>query len=79
MENKPDTPENFFKTACYFEGSLILVAIVLGWIANIDPFENLHFSEDAVFYGLVGTLPLFIIFLVKKIQKKRPFLKKNGR
>ncbi|MCK5192022.1 MAG: CPBP family intramembrane metalloprotease [Methylococcales bacterium] len=78
MENKPDTPENFFKTACYFEGSLILVAIVLGWIANIDPFENLHFSEDAVFYGLVGTLPLFIIFLamehmrhtsVKKIRQ----------
>ena len=78
MENKPDTPENFLKTACYFEGSLILVAIVLGWIANIDPFENLHFSENSVFYGLVGTLPLFLLFLttehmrltsVKKIRQ----------
>lgn len=78
MNKKPTEPENFFKTACYFEGSLILVAIILGWIANIDPFENLHFSENAIFYGLVGTLPLFIIFLamehmghtsVKKIRQ----------
>ena len=64
MENTPVKPENFFKTACYFEGALIFVAIVLGLIAEIDPFENIHFSEQAVFYGLFGTLPLFFIFLV---------------
>lgn len=64
MENTPVKPQNFFKTACYFEGALIFVAIVLGLIAEIDPFENIHFSEQAVFYGLFGTLPLFFIFLV---------------
>jgi len=64
MENTPVKPENFFKTACYFEGALILVAIVLGLIAEIDPFENIHYSEQAVLYGLFGTLPLFFIFLV---------------
>ncbi|MCF6251390.1 MAG: CPBP family intramembrane metalloprotease [Methylococcaceae bacterium] len=78
MENSPIKPDNFFKTACYFEGSLIFVAVVLGWMADIDPFENIHFSENAVFFGLLGTIPLFLIFLamehiqhtsVKKIRQ----------
>jgi len=62
-ENTSIKPENFFKTACYFEGALILVAIVLGWIAGIDPFADLYFSENAVIYGLFGTFPLILIFL----------------
>jgi len=70
MEESPIKPENFFKTACYFEGSLILVAVVLGWIAEVDPFEWIHFSETAILYGLFGTLPLFIIFLA---MQQMPF------
>ena len=64
MDNTPIKPENFFKTACYFEGSLIFVAIVLGWIADINPFADILFSENAIFIGLLGTLPLFLLFLV---------------
>lgn len=64
MQNPPISEKNFFKVACYFEGSLIVVAIVLGWIADIDPFENIIFSEIAVFYGIIGTIPLFIFFVV---------------
>ncbi|NOT11658.1 MAG: CPBP family intramembrane metalloprotease [Methylococcaceae bacterium] len=56
--------DDFFKKACYFEASLILVAIFLGWISGINPFENLHFSEIAIAYGLIGTAPLFAMFLV---------------
>jgi membrane protease YdiL (CAAX protease family) len=55
--------DDFFKTACYFEASLALVAVFLGWIAGIDPFENLYFSEAAIAYGLIGTAPLFLMFL----------------
>lgn len=61
--NTPAEHEKFFKWACYFEASLILVAIVLGWIAGIDPFENLHFNQDAFFYGLIGTAPLFLLLI----------------
>jgi membrane protease YdiL (CAAX protease family) len=43
---------------------LIVVAIVLGWVADIDPFANIIFSETAVFYGIIGTIPLFIFFVV---------------
>lgn len=63
MENTPIKPENFFKTACYFESALIIVAIILGEIAEINPFENIHFSETAVFYGILGTLPLYLMYM----------------
>lgn len=55
--------DNFFTMACYFEGCLILVAVVLGWIAGIAPFVHLHFSERAIIYGIMGTAPLFLLFL----------------
>ena len=63
MQNPPINEQNFFKVACYFEGSLIVVAIVLGWFADIDPFVNIVFSEMAFFYGIIGTVPLFILFI----------------
>ena len=56
-------PDNFFKKACSFEASLIVVAVFLGWIAGIDPFANLYFSETAIAYGVVGTSPLLLLLL----------------
>jgi len=53
---------DFFSKACYFEASLILVAIVLGWVAGIDPFAKLFYSEAALLYGLLGTLPMVLFF-----------------
>jgi CAAX protease family protein len=67
MDNQLLNPEKFFKTACYFEGSLILLAVFLGWIADINPFADLFFSEQAIFFGIVATLPLFIIFLALQL------------
>ncbi len=62
--NEPlSNPDHFFKTACYFESALILVAIFLGWIAGINPFEFILFNESALLNGVVGTLPLCIIFV----------------
>ncbi|MBT6523533.1 MAG: CPBP family intramembrane metalloprotease [Methylococcales bacterium] len=55
--------ETFFKQACIFEGSLIGLALVLGWLADINPFASLYFSETAFLHGIIATLPIFIIFL----------------
>jgi uncharacterized protein len=63
MSNSPFEPERFFKSACLFESALILVAVVLGWMADINPFAALHFSETAIFYGVLGTVPLYLLFL----------------
>ena len=61
--------DDFFKSACYFEASLILIALFLGWVAGIDPFENISFSETAIAYGVIGTIPLFLMFLaMEKVQ-----------
>jgi membrane protease YdiL (CAAX protease family) len=61
--------DEFFKSACYFEASLILVAVLLGWMATLDPFGLIIFSEPAFVYGVAGTIPLFFIFLVmEKVQ-----------
>lgn len=69
MNKSPFNPDDFFKKACYFESALVLVAIALGWIADINPFENLHFSEAAIAYGVIGTAPLFLLFLaMEQIQ-----------
>lgn len=56
--------ESFFNKACFFEASLIIVAIILGWIAGIDPFINLNFSTKIIAYGFIGTVPLFLMFLL---------------
>lgn len=61
--------DDFFKKACYFEASLILVAMVLGWIGNIDPFANIHLTKTSLLYGIIGTIPLFLMFLaMERVQ-----------
>jgi membrane protease YdiL (CAAX protease family) len=37
--------------------------LLLGWIANINPFATLYFSETAIAIGVLGTLPLWLLFL----------------
>ncbi|MEQ1557475.1 MAG: CPBP family intramembrane glutamic endopeptidase [Methyloglobulus sp.] len=64
MKASPFDPERFFKSACLFESGLILVAIILGWVAGINPFATLHYSESAILYGVLGTIPLFLLFLI---------------
>ncbi len=64
MTSSPFDSERFFRTACLFEASLVAVAVVLGWLAGIDPFAGFHFSPTAIWVGIIGTLPLFLLFLV---------------
>lgn len=64
MNQSPFSPERFFKSACLFEAGLTVVAVVLGWLSEIDPFAFLHFSEIAIFIGILGTIPLFLLFLL---------------
>jgi membrane protease YdiL (CAAX protease family) len=58
-----DHSSHFFKTACVFEAALVIVALLLGWIADINPAALLYFSEPAIAIGVLGTLPLFLLFL----------------
>lgn len=78
MDKHQLNPNNFFKKACSFEAALILVAVLLGWIAGINPFAYLHFSEPAIVYGVIGAMPLFLLFLVlEQIQTESVVKIKN--
>ncbi|MEC4747394.1 type II CAAX endopeptidase family protein [Methylomicrobium sp. Wu6] len=66
---------DFFFKACCFEASLILVAIVLGWMAGIDPFAKLFFSEAALSHGLVGTVPMVVLFYLMEQWEGTSFQK----
>lgn len=59
--------KQFLKTAFNFEGSLILVAAGLGWFADINPFANLYFSEQGIIFGVLGTIPLFVLFFALEL------------
>ena len=54
---------HFFRMACLFEAALILVALLLAWISGINPVADLYFSEMAIAVGVLGTAPLFLLFL----------------
>jgi membrane protease YdiL (CAAX protease family) len=75
MEKSVFNPDDFFKKACYFEASLIVVAIVLGWFSGVNPFENIHFSEIAIAYGIIGTAPLFLMYLALEQIQVEPVVK----
>ncbi len=65
----PSTYNDFYKKALIFEGSLALLAQLLGWFAGINPFQHIIFSEPALLYGFFGTLPLFMMFIgLQKLQ-----------
>lgn len=61
---KGDPFSGFFYKACLFEASLIIVALILGRLAGINPFQYLFFSESAIAVGVLATMPLFLMFLL---------------
>jgi len=62
MQKAPSEPDRFFRMACYFEGALTLVAVLVGWLTDIDPFAHLIFAESALASGILLTLPLLLLF-----------------
>ena len=62
MPNSVTQINSFFRIACYFEAALTLVALLIGWLVDIDPFASLRLDEQALGNGLLLTLPLLLLF-----------------
>lgn len=75
MEQQNLESNKFFQLACLFEGSLALIALLLGWFAEIDPFASLSFSESVLGNAILATLPLILLFLAMQ-QLNAPSLVK---
>jgi uncharacterized protein len=56
--------KEFLNMAFWFEGSLIGVAWLVGWIVDVNPFSNLFVDGTALLYGIIGTFPLFLLFML---------------
>jgi hypothetical protein len=62
MSNSNSAPDSFYRVACYFEAALTLLAMLLGWILDVNPFANLDFNEQGLAVGILLTLPLLLLF-----------------
>lgn len=58
---RPDHP-GFLRMAYLFEGDLVGVAYLLGWPSDLDPFADFRFDNAAISHGILGTLPLLLLF-----------------
>jgi len=80
--NMPDFTQRrtFLIVGIVFEAGLAAVALLLGWLVDVDPLEAVRFEPSAVAWGVAATLPLFLIFLVLffwqlgPLQKIKQFL-----
>ena len=55
---------DFLRLAVSFEGSLILVAGAVGWLAGVNPLQSFAWDGRAVLWGMAATAPLFGLFLI---------------
>jgi len=63
LDQQPPTRYNqFLKIATWFEGGLILLAYGIGWVVSINPLAHIELSPMALVWGVVGTLPLYLLF-----------------
>jgi membrane protease YdiL (CAAX protease family) len=67
--------QNFAFTAAAFEGGLVAVAIVLGWLLQKPPLATLSFNLRDTILGVVATLPPLGIFWLSIKLPLRPFQK----
>jgi uncharacterized protein len=56
--------QHFLKFACLFEAGLAGVAMGIGWLVDVDPLQDLQFTELGIFNGLLLTLPLLLLFFL---------------
>ncbi|MCC9604325.1 CPBP family intramembrane metalloprotease [Blastopirellula sp. JC732] len=68
--------ENFVRSVIIMEGAILVVAIVLGWIFGVSPWQSASWTAKdpvaagwAVGIGVVATLPLIAFFFFLRFDK----------
>lgn len=53
---------DFLKLAAIVEGGILLLALAVGRLIGIEPWQHVQWTLSAVGLGLVGTLPIFAVY-----------------
>lgn len=53
----------FLRLATVFEGGIVMLALLLGWLFSINPLDTLVFNPNDLAFGLLGIVPLYIPFV----------------
>src|SRR5918996_710224 len=64
----------FLNAAALFEGGLVAVALVLAWIAGLNPVNEIIFEWSAILWGIGGTILLSGSFLLAYLFPVRSLL-----
>jgi hypothetical protein len=72
MSEKFSPSQSFPVQAVLFEASLVLLAVVLGWILGQSPLTTLRFNPHALQIGSLAVLPLLCLLLVCERVPWRP-------
>ena len=51
----------------------MFLALILGWLFNVNPFADLSFNEQALANGILLTLPLLLLFFAMQQVSYAPF------
>lgn len=57
---------DFLKLAGAVEGGTLVLALLLAWFADIDPWAGIQWTGTAILLGLLGTLPLFAVYALAR-------------
>lgn len=73
MLGKPITSNRkIIRLALVFEGGLVVVALMLGWLFNSPPFAQFHFAWQGGAWGLLATLPPLLVMLIASQSNYAP-------
>lgn len=58
------TQSQFLQSAAIFEGVLLLVAFVSGWMTGVGPTDKLYWSWNDFLLGLLATVPMLLFLAI---------------
>jgi hypothetical protein len=66
---------HFLFVGTAFEGSLVALACGLGWWFGVDPFARIIFELRGLAWGIVGTIPMIVLFALSNRYPVGPLRK----
>lgn len=64
---------DFLRVAALFEGSLVLVALAVGWLFGVNPLSTWRWDAEAAGWGALAALPMFALFVLSMRFPWGPF------